>query len=101
MLGYLAFALHIALIFALDFALKFTFLQKGKNRIYAKKKAAYMQKRTCVYADKKLAYMQDCDVTIASGGTSIAFPRVASTEPCHQQRRYRTRPKLILKKTSG
>ena len=39
-------------------------------------KPAYMQKRTRIYADKKLAYMQDCDVTIASGGTSIAFPRV-------------------------
>ena len=39
-------------------------------------KPAYMQKRTRIYADKKLAYMQDCDVTIASGGTIIAFPRV-------------------------
>ena len=33
------------------------------------------RKGTRIYADKKLAYMQDCDVTIASGGTSIAFLR--------------------------
>ena len=54
----------------------FLFVLGVPKRLHSK--PAYMQKRTRIYADKKLAYMQDCDVTIASGGTIIAFPRVYS-----------------------